>query len=306
MSETREKDNEVTISITSTYQKDSKTWEELINPLRKKRELAPFTKTLLSLYAEDEEFRNLADKKIKENSLPERVKNRINQITENHKKAMCQAKLLSDVITSQSISINSSTVNISEDNPFDTDGLLESLSRLLPSNVQKNITNTIEKTFNDRISNLEKLYFNNRDINNIVQEKDNNDSLDNSNIIQKQEDNNSSLDDSNIIQKQEDNNSSLDDSNIIQKQEDNNSSLDDSNIIQKQEDNNSSLDDNTTQEHNIILEYNDSSEESSEEEKIEILDDSDEDDNNMEEKSTEPPAASLLTLISSAKKQTDY
>ncbi|HBG5344198.1 TPA: hypothetical protein KQG29_001562 [Clostridioides difficile] len=307
MSETREKDNEITISITSTYQKDSKTWEELINPLRKKRELAPFTKTLLSLYAEDEEFRNLADKKIKENSLPERVKNRINQITENHEKAMCQAKLLSDVIVSKSISINSSTVNISENNPFDTDGLLESLSRLLPSDVRKNIENTIEKTFNDRIKRLEKLYSNNRNINNTVQEKDNNASFDDSNIIL-EEDNNSSLDDSNIIL-EEGNNSSLDDSNIIL-EEGNNSSLDDSNII-LEEDNNSSLDDsniileeddNTTQGHNIILEYNDSSKENGDEEEIEIFDDGDEDDTNREEKKTELPAQSLLNLISSVKK----
>ncbi|HBG2132360.1 TPA: hypothetical protein KPJ62_002686 [Clostridioides difficile] len=299
MSETREKDNEITISITSTYQKDSEIWTKLIEPLKKKRELAPFTKSLLSLYAEDEEFRNLADKKIKEKSLPERVNNRINKISENHHKAMLQAQFISDVIVSQSININNSTVTLSEDNPFDTDGLLESLSKLLPSEVRKKIEDTIEETYSSRLSRLEALYTNTINSQHIEDDILIEESVSNDTIKEQEYNDNSLINNDDIIQKQEHNNSSI------------NSNMD---ISQEQEHNNSFVDDSVKQEHNIIREYTTSSvnnneeisiEEDSEEEKIEILDDSEEDENDNKEETNPEPAPSLLKLINSAKKQSD-
>ncbi|MFL8710840.1 hypothetical protein Q3304_08740 [Clostridioides sp. GD02377] len=147
---------EISTSVGLKLEKDSSFYNDFIVPLKSNRQLSNLTQNILEAYYNDEELRKHIDSVIKYNTIPEKTKRRINELSSELEKSTVTAKVLQSILTSEQID-NYDSITFNKENPFDSVGILDHMKNILPPEIKEKTERVLGKKVYELENQVEEL-----------------------------------------------------------------------------------------------------------------------------------------------------
>ncbi|EQF29933.1 hypothetical protein QEW_4497 [Clostridioides difficile CD160] len=147
---------EISTSVGLKLEKDSSFYNDFIVPLKSNRQLSNLTQNILEAYYNDEELRKHIDSVIKYNTIPEKTKRRINELSSELEKSTVTAKVLQSILTSEQVD-NYDSITFNKENPFDSVGILDHMKNILPPEIKEKTERVLGKKVHELENQVEEL-----------------------------------------------------------------------------------------------------------------------------------------------------